>query len=50
MAADKEKNMTADAKEFIGLLKNLNKSQKDTVKGIMIGMQMSREQLAVKSA
>ncbi len=50
MAENKEKkNMTADAKEFIELLKNMDAIQKATVKGFMMGVQ-SREQLAVKSA
>lgn len=39
-----------DAKEFIELLKELTQTEKAQVKGIMVGMQLSRQQLTVKTA
>lgn len=33
-----------DAKEFMELLKTLTKTEKEQVKGIMVGMQLSRQQ------
>lgn len=44
-------NQTEEARDFIELLKQLSGTEKAQVKGIMIGMQMSKEmQLAVQSA
>lgn len=47
---DKKTNQAADVREYIELLKGLTEDEKMQVKGIMIGMQMTREQLAVKTA
>jgi len=37
---EKEKN---EIKEFVGMLKTLSEKEKQQVKGIMIGIQLSRE-------
>lgn len=54
MAADKIKyensEKVEETKEFIELLMTLTKEEKVQVKGIMVGMQLSREQLAVRTA
>lgn len=51
MAAVKNENsQKADVREYIELLKRLTEEEKIQVKGIMIGMQMHREELAVKTA
>lgn len=50
MAAAEEKNkaiQTEDIKEYIELLKSLTDAEKNQVKGIMIGMQMTREMAAL---
>lgn len=39
-----------DLKEFIGQLKQLTPTQKEQVKGIMIGLQLSRNPDSKKSA
>lgn len=46
----KQENQEMDVREYIELLKGLTEDEKMQVKGIMIGMQMTREQLAVLSA
>lgn len=46
----KRENQEMDVREYIELLKGLTEGEKMQVKGIMIGMQMTREQLAVLSA
>lgn len=46
----KQENQEMDVREYIELLKGLTEGEKMQVKGIMIGMQMTREQLAVLSA
>lgn len=48
MAAEKNESraansMTEDVKEYVELLKKLNDSEKEQVKGVMIGLQMARE-------
>lgn len=54
MAAEKNNiqnnEKVEDAKEFIELLKELTQTEKAQVKGIMVGMQLSRQQLTVKTA
>ena len=55
MAAEKkEKTMqtsqTEDVRECMELMKNLTEGQKERVIGIMMGMQMRSEQMAVQSA
>lgn len=35
--------MTEDVREYVELLKKLNDSEKEQVKGVMIGLQMARE-------
>ena len=53
MAAEKTREVErqqADAKEFAELLKKLTAEEKREVKGIMIGMQIMRDQLKVKTA
>lgn len=39
-----------DTKEFIELLKTLTKTEKAQVKGIMVGMQLSKQQLTAQTA
>lgn len=39
-----------DTKEFMELLKELTQTEKAQVKGIMVGMQLSRQQLAAQTA
>lgn len=39
----KEINQVEDAREVIELLKGLNDTQKAQIKGIMVGMQLTRE-------
>lgn len=39
-----------DTKEFMELLKTLTKTEKEQVKGIMVGMQLSRQYLAAHTA
>lgn len=46
-AQKKEKNQTEDVREYIELLKSLTDAEKNQVKGIMIGMQMTREMAAL---
>ncbi len=46
MAAEEKKEkaiQTEDVREYIELLKTLTEAEKNQVKGIMIGMQMTRE-------
>lgn len=53
MTAEKNReveNQQADVKEFVELLKRLTAEEKREVKGIMIGMQIMRDQLKVKTA
>ena len=53
MAAEKTREVErqqADVKEFVVLLKKLTAEEKREVKGIMIGMQIMRDQLKVKTA
>ena len=53
MAAEKTREVErqeADVKEFVELLKRLTAEEKREVKGIMIGMQIMRDQLKVKTA
>lgn len=53
MTAEKNReveNQQADVKEFAKLLKGLTAEEKREVKGIMIGMQIMRDQLKVKTA
>lgn len=53
MAAEKTREVErqqADVKEFVELLKKLTAEEKREVKGIMIGMQIMRDQLKVKTA
>jgi alpha-acetolactate decarboxylase len=53
MAAEKTREVErqqADVKEFVELLKKLTAEEKRDVKGIMIGMQIMRDQLKVKTA
>lgn len=47
---DRKMNQTEDVREYVELLRQLTKEEKMQVKGIMIGMQMMREQMAVKTA
>ena len=52
MAAEKTREVErqqADTKEFVELLKRLTAEEKREVKGIMIGMQIMRDQLKVKT-
>lgn len=49
-ATTERKSKTEDAREFIELLESLTNDEKNQVKGIMIGMQMMRDQLAAFSA
>ena len=52
MAAEKTREVErqqADVKEFVELLKKLTAEEKREVKGIMIGMQIMRDQLKVKT-
>lgn len=52
MAAEKTREVErqqADVKEFVELLKKLTAEEKE-VKGIMIGMQIMRDQLKAKTA
>ena len=52
MTAEKNReveNQQADVKEFVELLKRLTAEEKREVKGIMIGMQIMRDQLKVKN-
>ena len=42
-AQKREKNQTEDVREYIELLKGLTETEKNQLKGIMIGMQMQRE-------
>lgn len=46
----KETSQTADIREYLELLKELNETEKAQVKGIMIGMQMTKQQLAAQGA
>lgn len=39
-------SMTEDVREYMELLKKLNDSEKEQVKGVMIGLQMARESRA----
>lgn len=53
MAAEKTREVErqqADVKEFVELLKKLTAEEKREVKGIMIGMQIMRDQLKGKTA
>lgn len=53
MAAEKTREVErqqADVKEFVELLKKLTAEEKREVKGIMIGMQIMRDQLKAKTA
>ncbi len=53
LAAEKTREVErqqADVKEFVELLKKLTAEEKREVKGIMIGMQIMRDQLKVKTA
>lgn len=53
MTAEKTREVErqqADVKEFVELLKKLTAEEKREVKGIMIGMQIMRDQLKVKTA
>ncbi len=53
MAAEKNNLQNSekmeDAKEFMELLKTLTQTERVQVKGIMVGMQLSRQQLAAHS-
>ena len=46
---EKKVNQAADVCEYIELLKDLTDDEKMQVKGIMIGMQMTREKKPVKT-
>lgn len=54
MAAEKNNiqnnEKVEDVKEFIELLKELTQTEKAQVKGVMVGMRLSRQQLTVKTA
>ena len=53
MAAEKTREVErqqAEVKEIVELLKKLTAEEKREVKGIMIGMQIMRDQLKVKTA
>ena len=53
IAAEKTREVErqqADVKEFVELLKKLTAEEKREVKGIMLGMQIMRDQLKVKTA
>lgn len=54
MAAEKinlqNSEKVEDTKEFVELLKTLTQTEKAQVKGIMVGMQLSRQQLAAQTA
>lgn len=45
-----ESQQTEDAREYLELLMRLSEREKAQVKGIMVGMQLARQQAAVQTA